>query len=113
MKTALVFSAIVAGCSAFAPSASTAARSSATALAADLSGEIGAQAPLGFWDPLDMTNGGEKDTFDALREIELKHGRVAMLAVVGECGFLCPRNVHVMICDVPNLIARRNESRTT
>ena len=82
MKTALVFSTIVAGCTAFAPSANV-ARSSSTALAGDLSGEIGAQAPLGFWDPLDMTNGGEKDTFDALREIELKHGRVAMLAVVG------------------------------
>ena len=85
MKTALVFSTVVAGCAAFAPSANQpVARSSATALAGDLSGEIGAQAPLGFWDPLDMTNGGEKDTFDALREIELKHGRVAMLAVVGE-----------------------------
>jgi len=27
--------------------------------------------------------GGEKDTFEELRAIELKHGRVAMLAVVG------------------------------
>ena len=99
MKTALVFSTIVAGCAAFAPSASNAnvARSSATALAGDLSGEIGAQAPLGFWDPLDMTNGGEKDTFDELRAIELKHGRVAMLAVVGECVYLCPLNVYA--CD--------------
>ena len=114
MKTALVFSTIVAGCAAFAPSASTAARSSATALAADLSGEIGAQAPLGFWDPLDMTNGGEKDTFDALREIELKHGRVAMLAVVGEfLFFFCPSNAYDDICDVPTWIEGKNESRTT
>ena len=112
MKTALVFSAIVAGCTAFAPSASTAARSSATALAADLSGEIGAQAPLGFWDPLDMTNGGEKDTFDALREIELKHGRVAMLAVVGEFLFFVLQ-MHMLICDVPTLIEGKNKSRTT
>jgi len=82
MKTALVFSTVVAGCAAFAP-ISTPARAQTTALAGDLSGEIGAQAPLGFWDPLDMTNGGEKDTFDELRAIELKHGRVAMLAVVG------------------------------
>eukprot|EP00561_Arcocellulus_cornucervis_P012542 CAMPEP_0185799506 /NCGR_PEP_ID=MMETSP1322-20130828/358_1 /TAXON_ID=265543 /ORGANISM="Minutocellus polymorphus, Strain RCC2270" /LENGTH=191 /DNA_ID=CAMNT_0028495083 /DNA_START=32 /DNA_END=607 /DNA_ORIENTATION=- len=80
MKSVIALS-FAAGAAAFAPSANV-ARSS-TALAGDLSGEIGAQAPLGFWDPLDMTNGGEKDTFEELRAIELKHGRVAMLGVVG------------------------------
>ena len=53
MKSVIALS-LAAGAAAFAPSASV-ARSS-TALAGDLSGEIGAQAPLGFWDPLDMTN---------------------------------------------------------
>ena len=53
MKSVLALS-FAAGAAAFAPSANV-ARSS-TALAGDLSGEIGAQAPLGFWDPLDMTN---------------------------------------------------------
>ena len=72
MKSAILCT-LVAGAAAFAPSAPT---TRTTALNADLSGEIGAQAPLGFFDPLDMTNGGEKDTFDALRGIELKHGRV-------------------------------------
>eukprot|EP00562_Extubocellulus_spinifer_P008322 CAMPEP_0178496086 /NCGR_PEP_ID=MMETSP0696-20121128/13918_1 /TAXON_ID=265572 /ORGANISM="Extubocellulus spinifer, Strain CCMP396" /LENGTH=190 /DNA_ID=CAMNT_0020124323 /DNA_START=63 /DNA_END=635 /DNA_ORIENTATION=- len=80
MKTA-IFVSLVAGAAAFAPASHSAPRT--TALNGDLSGEIGAQAPLGFFDPFDMTNGGEKDTFDELRKIELKHGRVAMLAVVG------------------------------
>lgn len=48
-----------------------------------LAGEIGAQAPLGFFDPLGAVADGDKENFDRLRWIELKHGRVAMLAVVG------------------------------
>merc|ERR1711906_14267 len=56
---------------------------SSTALSADFSKEIGAQMPLGFWDPLGLVDGVEQDEFDRLRWVELKHGRVAMLAVVG------------------------------
>ena len=52
------------------------------ALRDDLSGEIGATAPLGFFDPLNVAN-EDKGLFDELRYVELKHGRVAMLAVVG------------------------------
>merc|ERR1719273_3052132 len=54
-----------------------------TALSADLSGEIGALPPLGFFDPLGCVADGDKENFDRLRWVELKHGRVAMLAVVG------------------------------
>merc|ERR1711971_1045397 len=50
---------------------------------ADLSKELGAQPPLGFFDPLGLVADGDKDNFDRLRYVELKHGRVAMLAVVG------------------------------
>lgn len=42
----------------------------------------GVSAPLGFFDPLGFSKSSEKD-FMKYRESELKHGRVAMLAVFG------------------------------
>jgi len=44
---------------------------------------LGAQAPLGFWDPLGMLDNADQDRFDRLRYVELKHGRIAMLAISG------------------------------
>ena len=38
---------------------------------------------LGFWDPLGVLDGADEEQFNFYREIEIKHGRVAMLAVVG------------------------------
>mmetsp|Transcript_6934 Transcript_6934/g.16937 ORF Transcript_6934/g.16937 Transcript_6934/m.16937 type:complete len:209 (-) Transcript_6934:165-791(-) len=83
MKTAILTT-LIAGAAAFAPVKDSS--SSTTALNADLTKEIGAQAPLGCFDPLgvlgDATN-GDQEHFDHLRWVELKHGRIAMLAVVG------------------------------
>ena len=79
-KSAIIAS-LVASASAFAP-AQTGGKTS-TALAADLSKELGAMTPLGFFDPLQLCKDGSQAKFDALRERELKHGRVSMLAVVG------------------------------
>ena len=45
--------------------------------------EIGAQAPSGFFDPLGVLNGADQVRFNRLRYVEIKHGRIAMLAVVG------------------------------
>ena len=45
--------------------------------------ELGAQAPLGFWDPLGMVAGVDQERFDRLRGVELKHGRIAQLAFLG------------------------------
>ena len=45
--------------------------------------EIGAQPPLGFWDPLGWLQDADQTQFDYLRECENKHGRIAMLAVLG------------------------------
>jgi len=45
--------------------------------------ELGAQPPLGFYDPLDLVGDGDQEKFDRLRFVELKHGRISMLAVVG------------------------------
>ena len=42
----------------------------------------GVSAPLGFFDPLGFSKSSEKD-FIKYREAEIKHGRVAMLAVFG------------------------------
>lgn len=48
--------------------------------------QIGAIAPLGFFDPLGFTKVGDEEGFDNLRASELKHGRVAMMASVGLVG---------------------------
>mmetsp|Transcript_11189 Transcript_11189/g.14306 ORF Transcript_11189/g.14306 Transcript_11189/m.14306 type:complete len:205 (-) Transcript_11189:48-662(-) len=80
MKLA-VFAALAGSAAAFAPA--PVAQTSNTALNADLSSELGAQAPLGFFDPLGCVADGDKENFDRLRWVELKHGRIAMLAVVG------------------------------
>merc|ERR1712217_667908 len=46
-------------------------------------GELGVQPPVGFWDPLGFTKGGDADSFRRRRAVELKHGRVCMLACLG------------------------------
>merc|ERR1711957_903040 len=48
----------------------------------DASSQLGAMAPLGFFDPLGFSNGDEAN-FRNLRAAEIKHGRVAMMAAVG------------------------------
>merc|ERR1719198_2771060 len=50
----------------------------------DFSQEIGALPPVGFWDPAGFLE-KEPGKFRQYREAELKHGRVAMLAVTGYC----------------------------
>merc|ERR1711972_1219304 len=45
--------------------------------------QVGAMAPLGFFDPLGFTKVGAEEGFANLRAAELKHGRVAMMASVG------------------------------
>uniref|UniRef100_A0A7S4JBT4 Plastid light harvesting protein n=1 Tax=Odontella aurita TaxID=265563 RepID=A0A7S4JBT4_9STRA len=79
----LLASALVAGAAAFAPNASPKAT---TALpASKYASEVGAQIPLGYWDPLGvMSNIDNDEKFDLFREVEITHGRVAMLAVVGQ-----------------------------
>jgi len=45
--------------------------------------QIGAMAPLGFFDPAGFSKVGDKEGFQNLRVAELKHGRVAMMAALG------------------------------
>ena len=42
------------------------------------------QAPLGFFDPLGMLADADQDRFDRLRYVEVKHGRIAQLAFLGQ-----------------------------
>jgi len=46
-------------------------------------GELGVQAPVGFWDPLGLSADGDVATFKRRREVELKHGRISMYACIG------------------------------
>ena len=59
--------------------------------------ELGAQAPLGFYDPLGLVADGDQAKFDRLRYVEIKHGRISMLAVAGylvqEAGVRLPGNI--------------------
>ena len=43
----------------------------------------GAQPPLGFWDPLGLLDNADQERFDRLRTVEVKHGRISMLAILG------------------------------
>jgi hypothetical protein len=45
--------------------------------------DFGATAPHGYWDPIGLTTDGDRENFDHLREVELRHGRVSMLAISG------------------------------
>ena len=59
------------------------ARASSPLMKMSFKDEVGALPPTGFWDPLGLVADGDKAKFDLYREAELKHGRVAMLAVLG------------------------------
>lgn len=82
MQFAVIVLSLLATATAFAPSARSRATTSALKMA-DFSKEIGAMPPLGFWDPLGLMKDTDQETFDLYRKIETKHGRVAMLAVLG------------------------------
>jgi len=49
--------------------------------------ELGVQAPAGFWDPMGFAKDGNLQAFKRRRSVELKHGRICMLACMG---FLTP-----------------------
>lgn len=57
----------------------------------DFSKLPGASGPLGFWDPAGISRDLTQLDFNKLQESEVKHGRIAMIAVVGvaigELGF--------------------------
>ena len=79
MMKSIAALALVGSAAAFAPAP---VQQKSTALYENpLANELGAQAPLGFFDPLGACADGDKENFDRLRWVELKHGRISMLAV--------------------------------
>merc|ERR1712086_650272 len=75
--------------------------------------EFGVQAPVGFWDPVGFTKDGDEKSFNRRREVEIKHGRVSMLATMGYItpevsgkfpGFLSPSK-GLAFEDIPNGLA--------
>merc|ERR1712241_1293677 len=72
-------------------------------------GLLGDQEPLGFWDPVGFSKDGDLEKFKRRREVEIKHGRVCMLATIGYMvpeyvklpGYLSP-SMEVKFEDVPN-----------
>jgi len=43
---------------------------------------LGAQPPLGFFDPLGLLTDADQDRFDRLRYVEVKHGRISMVSTI-------------------------------
>jgi len=78
MKTAILAS-LVASAAAFAPVQQQASSTSLNAF----EDSLGSQPPLGFYDPLGLVADGDQEKFDRLRFVELKHGRISMLAFLG------------------------------
>lgn len=79
MKTVLF--ALIGSAAAFAPSQQTSRASTSLAAFTD---EPGVVPPLGLWDPMGILKGEQGEArFPWFRTAELKHGRIAMLAVTG------------------------------
>jgi hypothetical protein len=81
MFRTLAIVASIVGAAAFAPTSSRNVRSSS--LKMNFEDALGAQAPLGFWDPLGLLKDADQERFDRLRLVETKHGRISMLAILG------------------------------
>ena len=80
MFRALAILATFVSAAAFAPASRVA---SSSALKMNYENAIGAQAPLGFWDPLGLLKDADEARFERLRTVETKHGRIAQLAILG------------------------------
>ena len=89
----IIAATLAASAAAFAPSQ---VAQTSTSLAA-FEGEVGVQAPLGLFDPLGLLDDADQDRFDRLRYVEVKHGRIAQLAFLGNiitrAGIHLPGNI--------------------
>ena len=74
---------------------------------------MGVQDLVGFWDPLSFTSTGDVAAFRRRRSVELKHGRISMLATMGYItpevtgkfpGYLSP-SAGLKFADIPKGLA--------
>eukprot|EP00585_Thalassiosira_rotula_P012157 CAMPEP_0196141068 /NCGR_PEP_ID=MMETSP0910-20130528/8713_1 /TAXON_ID=49265 /ORGANISM="Thalassiosira rotula, Strain GSO102" /LENGTH=204 /DNA_ID=CAMNT_0041402095 /DNA_START=36 /DNA_END=650 /DNA_ORIENTATION=+ len=93
MMKLTILATLAASAVAFAPAAPAATTTSLNAFES----ELGSQPPLGFFDPLGMLDDADQARFDRLRFVEIKHGRVAQLAFLGQivtrAGIHLPGNI--------------------
>lgn len=108
-----LLTALLAGsATAFAPAAKSA---STTALniagPSPFENELGVITPTGFFDPFELSKTATPAQFARWREVELKHGRISMLAIIG---YIVPEFYHwpgyidlhgTAFADIPNGIA--------
>lgn len=111
----LVLAALLAGtAAAMAPNAKTGSKmapkvaSSSAATVSPYQNEPGVIFPTGFFDPLGLSTKASPEQFARWRTVELKHGRISMLAVLG---YVVPEffrwpgaiDLHgTMFADIPN-----------
>ena len=92
MKSAII-AAVIGSAAAFAPAPVAKTTSAINAF----EGELGAQPPIGFFDPLGLLDDADQERFDRLRYVELKHGRICQLAFLGQittrAGIHLPGNI--------------------
>eukprot|EP00574_Skeletonema_japonicum_P005085 CAMPEP_0201714030 /NCGR_PEP_ID=MMETSP0593-20130828/660_1 /ASSEMBLY_ACC=CAM_ASM_000672 /TAXON_ID=267983 /ORGANISM="Skeletonema japonicum, Strain CCMP2506" /LENGTH=69 /DNA_ID=CAMNT_0048203255 /DNA_START=23 /DNA_END=228 /DNA_ORIENTATION=+ len=69
MKSAII-AALIGSAAAFAPAQTGKATTALNAF----ENEVGAQPPLGCFDPLGLLDDADQERFDRLRYVELKHG---------------------------------------
>merc|ERR1712174_155605 len=108
MGKSAIFATLIAAAAAFAPAQQKASSTSLNAF----EDALGAQPPLGLWDPFGLISNGDQERFDRLRYVEIKHGRVSMLAFLGNvftrAGFHWDNKIDLaghMCKDYPNGLA--------
>uniref|UniRef100_A0A6T8NCK5 Plastid light harvesting protein n=1 Tax=Proboscia inermis TaxID=420281 RepID=A0A6T8NCK5_9STRA len=101
----VIFAIVAGSAAAFAPSLAPKTTTSLNAF----ENALGSQAPLGFWDPIGMLDFADQERFDRLRYVELKHGRIAQLAFLGDivtrAGVRLPGNIDLAgtsFASIPN-----------
>lgn len=82
---------------------------SSSSMSMNFEDATGVTGPLGFWDPAGFTTDGDEAAFNRRRAVEIKHGRIAMLATIGYIvpdlfrlpGYISPSN-NLKFADIPN-----------